>query len=255
MSNRSAGNRYSRARSGSLSCSGQWVIGSDSLPICRQPRGKWEMRTKALSRSSRGLNPTLQATAVAAFRQTSRQRVQPKGRSGRGGKNISEDEARSRGIREEKRNVCTVDKGVAVCRDGRKKLRSKREKRWSGNAGIRTDHLDEKRNKGKERRAGRGRDEFKESYEERADSRGKAIREYRRKKQQRRGGRESNRKIEIPSAGRALAGIFRAVTRFHKANWLSRIVSSPEMNISERRKSVVDFCGCNLLCCMLIIAR
>lgn len=59
----------------------------------------------------------------------------------------------------------------------------------------------------------------------------KAIREYRRKKQQRRGGRESNRKIEIPSAGGArflLRGIFRAVTRypvFHKANWLSRIVS------------------------------
>lgn len=46
----------------------------------------------------------------------------------------------------------------------------------------------------------------------------KAIREYRRKKQQRRGGRESNRKIEIPSARAGeerflLRGIFRARLR------------------------------------------
>jgi len=71
--------------------------------------------------------------------------------------------------------------------------------------------------KQRRRCGGRGRDEFKESYEK-GQKRGKAIREYRRKKQGRReSGREGNSKIEIQNGGRhgcLPRGIFRAVTGY-----------------------------------------
>lgn len=104
-------------------------------------------------------------------------------------------------------------KGEAICRDERKKRCNSREK---VNVGTRTDHLD-----GKETKEAEGADVMSlRKVTRKGQTRGKAIREYRRKKQQRKGGRESNRKIEIPSAGRFLShpppppGIFRAVTRY-----------------------------------------
>lgn len=85
-------------------------------------------------------------------------------------------------------------KGEAICRDERKKRCNSREK---VNVGTRTDHLD-----GKETKEAEGADVMSlRKVTRKGQTRGKAIREYRRKKQQRKGGRESNRKIEIPSAG------------------------------------------------------
>lgn len=181
------------------------MIGSDPLSISRQPRGKWEMRSKAFAGSSRGLYPTDASLQCLQRRdrRSSNPECNPKASCGR---TVGKTSRRTRRDPEELGRRGRNDEG----RQGR-----------GGHLSGRAEETLQQPGKGETVTSGRGRTDGphrrkrnKGSDVEGADVMSlrkvtrvgetrageKAIREYRRKKQQRRGGRESNRKIEIPSA-------------------------------------------------------